>query len=805
MRHRILFLLLCAVTTLQAGNATDSLILRQETLIQEVIAGIQIDSLLMRVRILSGEQEVRIGGANYTILSRYRSQPGNTLAAQYLYEELTRYGLHPFYDYFGAQGANVVAFQEGYLHPEQQFMICAHYDCMPAGNRSYGADDNASGTAAVLEAARLLGRRPMPFTVAYALWDEEEAGLLGSRAYAEKVARIGQQILGVINMDMIAYDGNADGIVTLHVRPVARSLDLCQRLIDINTNYAIGLDPWAVNPGTPKSDHASFWEKNYSAVLVIEDYRRGTAVDDFNPWYHSLDDRIMLNGQYLFDLGYFLRCAQMSLGALASYLFDVAPAAPVPQPAALVRPVRTAVTWAPSGRARAYRLQLARDPKFQTIDLDYPAVTDTSWVPARLRYDTDYFWRVRGYNRGGSGDWSAAANFTTSGPQQRTLALHPGWNLVTSSIAPDDSSLDHLLPKSGLLLRDGQGRRFAPDYGWDERKNWSVLEGFWIHADDSAELQFSGWEINTAPTPLPLRAGWQILPYWHTTSLPVAAVFSRLAGRGAVIKDAVGRVWWPAEGILEIADLEPDQAYQLHLDAADTLALPVNDQAIAISPADPSSLRPATLHYRPRSGTGVTAHLLLDTADLERGDEVGVWADGTLLIGGGRVEGPKTLLTLWGDDIATGGTIDGARSGSILNLTLWNEAMALERVLNLEQVREVWSNNAAVLPLSYEADGFWRGRAGAVEAIPKRLTLYQNYPNPFNSTTLLRYVLPHGSRVLLRIFNLQGQEVSRLAEGEQRAGIYERSFRAEGLASGIYWVELRAGAEVHRISMMLLR
>ncbi len=805
MRYCIVLILLCAITTLSAGSTTDSLILHQEALIQEVIDGIRIDSLLTQVSILSGEQAVRIGGADYTILSRYRSQPGNALAAQYLFEELTRYGLQPFYDYFGAQGANVVAYQEGYLHPEQQFMICAHYDCMPAGNRSYGADDNASGTAAVLEAARLLGRRALPFTVAYAFWDEEEAGLLGSRAYAEKVARIGQQILGVINMDMIAWDGNGDRIVTLHVRPVARSLDLGQRLVDINANYAIGLDPWAVNPGTPNSDHASFWEKNYSAVLVIEDYRRGGAVADFNPWYHSLNDRIMVNGQILFDLGYFLRCAQMSLGALASYLFDVAPVPPQPLAAAPERPVRTAVNWTASARARAYRLQLARDPEFLTIDLDYSGIGDTSRVPARLRYATDYFWRVRGENRGGSGDWSVTGTFATSGPQQRTLPLHPGWNLVTSPVAPDDSALDVLLPKSGLLLRDGQGRRFAPDFGWDERKSWSVLEGFWIHTADSTALSFSGWEINSAPAPLPLRAGWQILPFWRTAPLPIAAALSGQADHSAVIKDAAGRIWWPAEEIREFTTLTPDQAYQLHLDAADTLVLPPNDIAVHEEPGATTGLRPATRHYQPRSGTGVTAHLLLETSDLAEGDEIGVWADGTLLIGSSRVEGNKTLITLWGDDIATRESLDGACDGSILNLTLWNQTLALERVLHLEEVQDVWSNSTVTLPLAYAADALWRGRAGAVEAIPKSLTLYQNYPNPFNNATLVRFVLPQAGRVLLRVFNLQGREVARLIDGEQRAGIYERSFRAEALASGIYWVELRAGAGVERIRMMLLR
>jgi len=805
MRYLPLLLLLCTATALQAGTAEDSLIQRQEALIQEVISGISIDSMLIQVRILSGEQPAHINGAEYTILSRYRLQPGNALAAQYLFQELSRHGLDPFYQNFGSQGTNVIAFQEGYLHPEAQFMICAHYDCMPAGNQSYGADDNGSGTAAVLEAARLLGRQRMPYTVIYALWDEEEAGLLGSRAYAEKVAQLGHQILGVINMDMIAWDGNGDNIVTLHVRPVANSLDLGQRLADINTQFTIGLDPWLVDLGTPNSDHAAFWEKGYSAVLVIEDYRRGTGVADFNPYYHSLNDRISINGQYLFNLGYYLHCAQMSLGALASYAYEVAPAAPLLPAAAPELPVRTELKWLASGLARDYRLQLCRDGTFQAIDKEYTAIAGTSSVPERLHYDTDYFWRVRGRNRGGSGAWSATGHFVTQGAQQLTLGLHPGWNLVTAAVAPDDSALDVLLPASDLILRDGQGRRFGSEFGWDERKSWSAFAGFWIHAADSTALTFSGWEINTAPVPLPLHAGWQILPYWRTLSMPVAAALTSTVARAGVLKDAEGRIWWPSEGILEIGILEPGRAYQLCLDTADTLVLPLNNQAVAVEPPFPPSLRAATSHYQPRSGTGVTAHLLLDTPGLEEGDEIGVWADGSLLVGSGLITGAKTLITLWGDDIATAVTVDGARGGSPLNMTVWNDAMALERALNLEDVRDALSGSILSLPLTFAADGIWRGRTGTVESIPKNLTLYQNYPNPFNTATILRYVLPRESRVLLRIFNLQGREVARLSEGVQRAGIYERSFPAEGLASGIYWADLRAGAETLRLRMMLVR
>jgi len=56
--------------------------------------------------------------------------------------------------------------QEGYLYPEKQFIICAHYDAVDV----YCADDNATGVAAVIEAARILSQYNFKYTLIYALW-----------------------------------------------------------------------------------------------------------------------------------------------------------------------------------------------------------------------------------------------------------------------------------------------------------------------------------------------------------------------------------------------------------------------------------------------------------------------------------------------------------------------------------------------------------------------------------------------------------------------------------------------------------
>jgi len=91
------------------------------------------------------------------------------------------------------------------------------------------------------------------------------------------------------------------------------------------------------------------------------------------------------------------------------------------------------------------------------------------------------------------------------------------------------------------------------------------------------------------------------------------------------------------------------------------------------------------------------------------------------------------------------------------------------------------------------------------EKLPISFNLSINYPNPFNPVTNIEYSLPNLSNVSLIIYNLQGQVVTQLVDGEIPAGVHTVTWDASNFASGIYFYRLTAGEFEQTRKMVLLK
>ena len=233
--------------------------------------------------------------------------PENAEARAWLAAEFQRIGLtpvgdsylHPFVDPRGTpvdtlRGANVLGMVRGTRFPDRLIVVSAHYDHVGTRNGQIynGADDNASGTAAVLAmAAHFRAHAPL-HTLLFALWDAEESGLAGSRSFVAMPPVPLASIAANVNLDMVSRNDRgelyaAGGFHYPRLRPIVDSL-IPLALVTLRQGHDSGggHDDW-----TGQSDHAAFHARKipfmYFGVEDHPDYHKPTDdVERIQPGFY---------------------------------------------------------------------------------------------------------------------------------------------------------------------------------------------------------------------------------------------------------------------------------------------------------------------------------------------------------------------------------------------------------------------------------------------------------------------------------------------------------------------------------------
>ncbi len=252
--------------------------------IQEMVDYVDQDSLLASVNDLVAFE------------TRASNTANGVAASNYLYNKFLSYGITDVtYHSFDSGADNVIATIPGTRFPENIIVLGGHYDSIASGYPEPGADDNASGTAAVLEAARIMSAYQFENTIRFITFASEEFGLVGSYYYARQAYQQGDNIIGMLNVDMIGYLASGD---TPDIDIVAGSYSAGLRQLAF---WAIATYvPWfpsIVGTGfiAGTSDHESFTRYGYPAIWFFED------VQQSSPYIHTPNDIVglSLNSSYM--------------------------------------------------------------------------------------------------------------------------------------------------------------------------------------------------------------------------------------------------------------------------------------------------------------------------------------------------------------------------------------------------------------------------------------------------------------------------------------------------------------------------
>jgi len=211
----------------------------------------------------------------------------------------------------GGISQNIIVTFPGTVYPDKIFLYGAHLD---SGNSPYdifpGADDNASGSSTVMQAARVMAPYEFQYTVKLCLWGAEEAGLVGSYYFAGAAAAAGDSILAVLNTDMIIY-GPSIGPIGYDILRLNyngdSSLALAEYFDGIAEVYVPDLDIGYNYTTSGGSDHVSFWQCGFTAI--------GENETVYPPWYHTEYD-LLANYMDFFPFG--TNVAKATVATLAS-------------------------------------------------------------------------------------------------------------------------------------------------------------------------------------------------------------------------------------------------------------------------------------------------------------------------------------------------------------------------------------------------------------------------------------------------------------------------------------------------------
>jgi hypothetical protein len=224
--------------------------------------------------------------------TRYIPTVNCNLSASYIYRDYSNTSQltvqSQYFLYGGYMLRNVIAVLPSFNPANKTaYVIGGHHDSITYGAGADpmvwapGVDDDASGTVAAMEVARVLAPYRFNATLIFAAWTAEEVGLVGSDVHAASLQNAAQEVGATIGMDMI---GNYAGTMGLDLVHDGVSEWIADAMIQANTDYGIGLTLTKYYNLAQNSDHASFWNHGYNAIMAAE--------ADFSPNWHKNTDTI---------------------------------------------------------------------------------------------------------------------------------------------------------------------------------------------------------------------------------------------------------------------------------------------------------------------------------------------------------------------------------------------------------------------------------------------------------------------------------------------------------------------------------
>ena len=740
------------------------------------------------------------------------------------------------FQYQGTWQKNVVATLPGIYEPQIYNIVGGHHDSYSSGDPMIfapGADDNASGTAAALEIARVVkaNNYQPESTIKFITFAAEEYGLWGSVDYAQKALNSGMNIKIMINHDMIShtYYPAAQSEVDINRYSGFDYLrDLAFYCID---NYSL-LSPSNGSLNSAGSDSYSFWERGFPSVYFEE--------NNFSPYYHSPADTI---GNYSMEY-----CAEVIKSSCATLLLNI--------------------------------LMPSMVQNYKLVDAGTGNSLLLSWSPNNSPDFSNY--KIYLGTESGVYDTVLVTTdtiFTVGGLIEGNLYY------IGVSVLDQDGYESLIVERSGVPFEFP----FAPE-GFTANPLWHQVEFSWFN---NREYDLYGYNLyrSVIEGQLGTKLNQNILQ--DTTYVDASAVngiyyYYTVSAVDSSLNESLNNITLRSrvvsldQGILivdETADgdgspmnptdeevdnfynellthfnkqqydmIEESQIGLADLGAFSTVIWHGNDFTDMDAPYDSKDELIKYLNfggnflytgYRPskafekvvgQNGTFNSGDFIFDYLKIQetKGTIFALFNEAKMITSGYNNIFVDSMKTLSSDDYhlknieMIKSSIDGTEVFSYgTNYDSTSQQGYLKgKPVGVEYIGNDYKTITLSFPIYYMNKDQSKSLLeyiltnkfdevmpvdDQISQIPTEYELYQNFPNPFNPSTTIKYSIPEDGFVKLAVYNMLGEEVAKLVSKVQKTGNYEVNFNASGLSSGVYVYRIEAANFTSSKKLMLMK
>ncbi|HPU23821.1 MAG TPA: T9SS type A sorting domain-containing protein [Candidatus Kapabacteria bacterium] len=363
------------------------------------------------------------------------------------------------------------------------------------------------------------------------------------------------------------------------------------------------------------------------------------------------------------------------------------------------------------------------------------------------------------------------------------IHLNTGWNMISSYVQPNSLSISNLLsPISQKLqiMRNAFGLIYSPPMT-ATLSQWSRFHAYQLRLTSQDTLPIYGKKITPQALPIFLSTNWYWLPYPRTSSMALTTALSSIQSRILQVKTITGQVYHPPF-FYTLQTLEPGKGYMIKLTQFARLVYPPNSTTKSV--ASRNSFTEPSMFVRKHNITGKTAVIPMEIANIQDGDEVGVFTRDGLLVGAGVWQEGSCGVVVWGDDEFTSEK-DGAYEGEELFVKVWSRKDNTIGSLRIAEARNL-SEGSLIATLQYETDAILMLK-GIAEFENSSLIIT---PQPAAEELFISYRKLPGETLKIELYNQNGSllisQVHNSPDGVIKLDI-------GNIPSGVYFVVLRNG------------